>query len=139
MGRYDDVSEDVLKLLSDAGDKESSDTVNEDVTYVLSLLADAGLTVLHDYEEPAMSEVHRSEELSMIMLHKFSILDISHLKPLKWTYEKAVEILQKPNATVCALVVVQDWKWGKESIGARRSGIAFGLMQLQQSKQIVSC
>lgn len=93
MGRYDDVSEDVLKLLSDASD-------NEDVTYVLSLLADAGLTVLHDYEEPVMSEVHRSEELSMIMLHKFSILDISHLKPLKWTYEKAVEILQKPNACV---------------------------------------
>lgn len=100
MGRYDDVSEDVLKLLSDASDKESSDTVNEDVTYVLSLLADAGLTVLHDYEEPVMSEVHRSEELSMIMLHKFSILDISHLKPLKWTYKKTVEILQKPNACV---------------------------------------
>lgn len=55
---------------------ESSDAVNEDVTHGLSLLVDAALTVLDDYEEPTISEVLRSEELSMITLR-----EISHLKP----------------------------------------------------------
>lgn len=55
---------------------ESSDAVNEDVTHGLSLLVDATLTVLDDYEEPTISEVLRSEELSMITLR-----EISHLKP----------------------------------------------------------
>ena len=102
--RSDDMGDDVLPLLSDAGDVvDSSDAVTEDVTHGLSLLANAALNVLDDYEEPAISEVHRSEELSLITFREFSqYLENQPSETIKGIYEKAVELLQKPNAIVRA-------------------------------------
>ena len=69
-----------IQLLCRSFIMESSDVVSGDVTHGLSVLAKAALTLLDDCEEPELFEVHRSEELSIFMLHEreFSEYLVNH-------------------------------------------------------------
>ena len=69
----------------------------------MSVLAEAALNALDDYEDPEILEVHSSEELPMITLREFSeYLDNQPSETIKGIYAKSVELLQKPNAIVPA-------------------------------------
>ena len=88
---------------SGSGDVESYDATGEEATHGLSVLAEAALNVLDDYEDPEILEVHSSEELPMITLREFSeYLDNQPSETIKGIYAKSVEFLQKPNAIVPA-------------------------------------
>ena len=90
-------------LPSDSDDVESSNAIGEEATYGLSVLAEAALNVLDDYEDPEILEVHSSEELPMITLREFSkYLDNQPSETIKGIYAKSLELLQKPNAIVPA-------------------------------------
>ena len=88
---------------SGSDDVESSDATGEEATYGLSVLAEAALNVLDDYEDPEILEVHSNEELPMITLREFSeYLDNQPSETIKGIYAKSLELLQKPNAIVPA-------------------------------------
>ena len=92
-----------MKLPSGSDDVESSDATGEEATYGLSVLAEAALNALDDYEDPETLKVQSSEELPMITLREFSeYLDNQPSETIKGIYAKSVELLQKPNAMVPA-------------------------------------
>ena len=87
---------------SGSDDVESSDATGEEATYGLSVLAEAALNVLDDYEGPEIL-VHSNEELSMITLREFSeYLNNQPSETIRGIYAKSLELLQKPNAIVPA-------------------------------------
>ena len=98
METSEDIREVVSQLPSGSDDVESSDATGEEATYGLSVLAEATLNVLDDYEDPEILEVHSSEELPMITLREFSeYLDNQPSETIKGIYAKSVELLQNPN------------------------------------------
>jgi len=87
--------------LSGSDNMERSDATGKEATHGFSVLTEAALNVLNNYENPEILEVHSSEELPMITLHEFSeYLDNQPSETIKGIYAKSVELLQKPNAIV---------------------------------------